>query len=855
MESSLASGREREGLGQSRPGGSRGGFNWDRSAFLAAAARVESRSSAVAVASAETDPEKESWGHGLSASLPLRALVDEDAKPPPCASAVADEQTQLLSDLQHASKAGENAQTLQEPSASRSHRRIARLAVHPTLGAGLDVSFADGAGYIIEAIADAPGQPELREGDVVVAVAGRSLTLTSEDEADEVLAAELRDGAEFLVERCGDADPPSENACAADAASHSDVSRVPLALPADSCGSDKADSSLDMRLQGGEAVNDNELVPPCPESLPLLRFSCVTDSVEPDESIRSNAADVANMEVMPPDTHVGELGVASKHSEEGMHAENALPRSPTHERDAVWTNPDARAQNLETHVNGGASLSDLAPPSHTDSALNDDSNVIPAVDDIDTRQDFDTRCRSESEVLSAELAPPATSLADVAGTHADEEACWAEPPPRNAHDVSAESVRWTADECRDALRTGESTESCDHVVSEGDRNMRNCEEVALPSTANHSDTSASFFPRRPAMEDSDIGFEGGSVSMAAAPQAIAATTQVSVVQPCNPPEALHPTGTATQGFPVGRSAVDSTDVQPITCKVKDLHAWLEEMSLQEYGCVASRWCDEMGAASLEEIAENVDDFGAEIALKPIERQRVRKWAARFLGENGIAAIQAQPSGGSLAMGHSHNNFFGPSSRVEVSASRPTAQENFVVGAPAALSLDADASSFSAANAVECASDTGASSSTAAVYTARSVRLAMDASGITGLDLSWDEEWGISVQKIDPLPGQPGLAPGDYIVAIDGCSLRHRSHSECDALFSERLRDGVSLSVVTPASATSQQRPRQQAKGTGKGHGWGGRPAWPPDLLAQGRGRHRGGFDANKMWSRFRRPPW
>ena len=33
-----------------------------------------------------------------------------------------------------------------------------------------------------------------------------------------------------------------------------------------------------------------------------------------------------------------------------------------------------------------------------------------------------------------------------------------------------------------------------------------------------------------------------------------------------------------------------------------------------------------------------------------------------------------------------------------------------------------------------------------------------------------EEWGIRVESVDPLPGQPGLAEGDFIVAIEGKGL-------------------------------------------------------------------------------------
>jgi len=170
----------------------------------------------------------------------------------------------------------------------------------------------------------------------------------------------------------------------------------------------------------------------------------------------------------------------------------------------------------------------------------------------------------------------------------------------------------------------------------------------------------------------------------------------------------------------------------------------------------------------------------------------------------------------------------------------------------------------------------------AIYQAKSVRLAMDSSGNTGLDLRWDEEWGIWVESVDPLPGQPGLSAGDFIVAIDGCSLRHREHDECDTLFSERLEDGVVLSVVTPAKSGSSNSlglgvggGRVQelefsgehlvGKASGRGRGAHsnmqmpirGQPmpeAWRDWRRPVGRGR-RGGYDASKMWNRFRGPPW
>ena len=67
-----------------------------------------------------------------------------------------------------------------------------------------------------------------------------------------------------------------------------------------------------------------------------------------------------------------------------------------------------------------------------------------------------------------------------------------------------------------------------------------------------------------------------------------------------------------------------------------------------------------------------------------------------------------------------------------------------------------------------------------VFAARTARLAMDHLGNTGMDLRWDEDWGVLVHNVDPLPGQPDIQSGDYIVAMAGISLRHKTHEESAA---------------------------------------------------------------------------
>jgi len=39
---------------------------------------------------------------------------------------------------------------------------------------------------------------------------------------------------------------------------------------------------------------------------------------------------------------------------------------------------------------------------------------------------------------------------------------------------------------------------------------------------------------------------------------------------------------------------------------------------------ASAWCDEQGAANLEEVSEELDSLAASLALKPLERKRLEK---------------------------------------------------------------------------------------------------------------------------------------------------------------------------------------------------------------------------------------
>ena len=58
----------------------------------------------------------------------------------------------------------------------------------------------------------------------------------------------------------------------------------------------------------------------------------------------------------------------------------------------------------------------------------------------------------------------------------------------------------------------------------------------------------------------------------------------------------------------------------------DLEKFLEGARLSKYLQAALDWCDEQGAAAIEDVAENADDFADALGLKPLERKRLAKAA-------------------------------------------------------------------------------------------------------------------------------------------------------------------------------------------------------------------------------------
>lgn len=58
----------------------------------------------------------------------------------------------------------------------------------------------------------------------------------------------------------------------------------------------------------------------------------------------------------------------------------------------------------------------------------------------------------------------------------------------------------------------------------------------------------------------------------------------------------------------------------------ELSKFLEGLRLAKYLKPALAWCDEQGAATIEELADNVEDFSESLELKPLEKKRLLKAA-------------------------------------------------------------------------------------------------------------------------------------------------------------------------------------------------------------------------------------
>mmetsp|Transcript_9503 Transcript_9503/g.21112 ORF Transcript_9503/g.21112 Transcript_9503/m.21112 type:complete len:650 (+) Transcript_9503:86-2035(+) len=596
-------------------------------------------------------------------------------------------------------------------------RRLRRacLRVHEELGAGIGVRFELGVGYVLDSIAESPGQPDLQSGDIIVAVAGRSVAVAAEDDADEILAGELADGVELLL-----ADGQSGDLACEDVVNIQGNGTLTAPCPGDILRSDLAAGPLE---DAGQLAAEEDL------------------TVGRNSSGQTGSEERAADAWAAPDPCV-------------FPASHSFNSDGEEDEEIVMRRPELGRLEGTGHTSEGAS---------------------------------EASWRTGEDTQSAQLEGPSCKAYPL------------QEEQEGKADTEVDAIQLAA-----APETGVDAELVPLPQMHGflDRRM-------LKAQKEGSDCRGE--PPLPACHMGEVGTEDKA-------SALESHLDLNIA---------------------GRSETSdgSRLSPPMGCKVADLREWLLQLSLEEYEAAAVKWCSEMGAVSLEEIAENIDDFADGVALKPIERQRVQKWS-RSLTSSWQPQLALEP----------------PREYQEAPCDRPA---------------------FASSPEIE-------------IYTTRSVRLAKDSKGTTGLDLCYAEQ-GVIVERIAPLPGQPGLHAGDCIVAVDGQPLRHRSAEDLDFLLAH-ASNGAVLSVVAPVgtrrstswgnAATSNAAYRQSAamlaeslpgpedewrtSGSDRGLPW--LPPQGPQGLAgmsrpqqaqgwgRGRGR-RGGYDAGRMWSRFRGPPW
>mmetsp|Transcript_11134 Transcript_11134/g.25252 ORF Transcript_11134/g.25252 Transcript_11134/m.25252 type:complete len:691 (-) Transcript_11134:142-2214(-) len=675
-------------------------------------------------------------------------------------------------------------------------QRPSYLRVDADLGAGIEVSFEAGAGYLVEAICAEPGQ-DFQVGNLLVAIDGKSLALSTEEEADAVLAAALEDGVqlsigiteggecsagasedeEVIQDRgkapsliCSAPTAPAEEAChAAPAASGGEIAADPWHSGQDPWTSSQATSSKLRLAQDTDRFDQAWAAAPAKS----LGSTCAVAATEAAKALLLSSPSVADVHAAVSAAEVAPL-------------ENAASFR--------GTDTPGRTSTEALFEAGFAAKAEIPRPEST-------------------WEPSDPWQSGQDPWSSSSTFRPTSKIVESAATAGNLEASWQSGPQ------------------------------------------------ALPPEPRFSALPTKLV-QAPASAAPPLDQEGRSSRTAACSSTSTPHSQ----------EQLGQQTSSAQRLPHSVTSGKPESMRTGKCKVQDLSQWLEDMCLQEYEEEAAQWCIDMGAALLEELAENADDFAEALSLKPIERQRLQKWVMQILQQPQQCLVRgadfpATPQ--RFALGWTPKPMLQdiPRQGLQPRLSAGSTQQQISWG----QAMSEEKRSWKKTPKVQEIGEDGqeipetdAEEPVLHLCNARPVRLSMDSQGNTGLDLSWDAEWGVVVEGVDPLPGQPGLMVGDRIVAVDGCSLRRRAHEECDALFVEHLKNGALLSVVSPSTKAPHWSTSSFDGLAPTSKGGRACPLVQPvnrGSVRAGSGafaalrRNGGGYDANRMWSRFRRPPW
>lgn len=218
-------------------------------------------------------------------------------------------------------------------------------------------------------------------------------------------------------------------------------------------------------------------------------------------------------------------------------------------------------------------------------------------------------------------------------------------------------------------------------------------------------------------------------------------------------------------------------------KIDGLEKWLEDRGLEEYLETVSKWCQDNGAISLQEVEDNFEDVKATILaseIDPGDRVRVTVLKGKWQGQYVAVVLETNSKG--VTLRHEEDDF------VE------TLPWSSLGGAKYSMEPVSDDE--------EDAAETTPSS------LLRVGKLRVDVEAGAGLELRWVKV-GYHVDSVERKPGQPDLHAGDAIVAIGPHILVGLDEDNVEARFGRAFANGVAM-VIGPLNDL-MKRPVEQVR--------------------------------------------
>jgi len=226
-----------------------------------------------------------------------------------------------------------------------------------------------------------------------------------------------------------------------------------------------------------------------------------------------------------------------------------------------------------------------------------------------------------------------------------------------------------------------------------------------------------------------------------------------------------------------------------------------ENRLQGYVAKATAWCCSEGKTDLAGVLDAIDALAAHLQLKNLEQKRLVKALeaavgdAAAAGEGSVANVAktTSTSANSVALSKTQSGRSDDTDDRQKRLDERKAKKTSSTSQPAeggkAGASGRQAFAFEPPDSVETEEP-------------RVLRLRVDKTVGAGLGLhaTW---YGMVVDEIDDVPGQPGLREGDCIVSIGGTPLQEMD--DCEPAFVERLADGAEV-VVEPHCETIGKAP-------------------------------------------------